>query len=302
MRFLKEKDKRCFTTEDTEVHRGMQRKRNRAFLHAKGVKKCYLFVFLFAVIFFFLCAPLCPLWLKTLFLSYITACTSPLLASARRKTILHPVPGDRPGVRGPNRSGAKGTPLLQPPHGVGDGGTQWSRPTCVRRGGGPKKPPPSGAIGTTAAVRAGKARHAAPARATGPRGCRTLGFNDRHLSPAGLRGGWLVVMVMNAKKIDPRRPRRTRNRTNFKKNHFVRAVTGAGKMPVLKKSVLIRVNPWIKSFEFLSFTSPPPRKDATGVVRPTPRASIQRPPEHGSIEPAQCLTGRCAPARRRRPT
>jgi len=60
MRFLKEKDKRCFTTEDTEVHRGMQRKRNRAFLHAKGVKKCYLFVFLFAVIFFFLCV-LCAL-------------------------------------------------------------------------------------------------------------------------------------------------------------------------------------------------------------------------------------------------
>jgi len=177
---------------------------------------------------------------KYLFPSLTTARTTPLPASARRKTILHPVPGDRPGVRGPNRSGAKGTPLLQPPHGVGDGGTQWSRPTCVRRGGGPKKPPPSGAIGTTAAVRAGKARHAAPARATGPRGCRTLGFNDRHLSPAGLRGGWLEVMVMNAEKIDPRRPRRTRNRTNFKKNHFDRAVTGSDKMPVLKKSVLIR--------------------------------------------------------------
>ena len=70
------------------------------------------------------------------------------------------VPARRPGAEQGRR---RGTPPLKPP------------PLRERRGGGPKKPPPQGVRGTAAAVRAGKARHPAPARATGRRGCRTLG-------------------------------------------------------------------------------------------------------------------------------
>ena len=86
------------------------------------------------------------------------------------------VPARRPGAEQGRR---RGTPPLKPPRvvfdlfaGVLPAQHLWIRP---RRGGGPKKPPPQGVRGTAAAVRAGKARHPAPARATGRRGCRTLG-------------------------------------------------------------------------------------------------------------------------------